>query len=307
MDKEKLEIAQEGVMDDIAEAFAEEPVIAGFAIAYGASVIPLILMAPMLSRLEYGEDAVYKQKNFKEDLRGLRTVFKGYIGAGIGYAWFNVDKKIAKAIKLFRDNKTPIYMNEVMWDKVKEFHKKHEDTFEEIKALIAEYKEKIGPKSKAKFEFNKNEEAFEDANLWLEKYLCILDDMNEMVRHVMKDVNGTKMTPVTKVVSGPDAGQMYYVPEETKTGRRISPDIKLSEKEFFDICNEDLCVNFKKTTKVNKVLGRLKNRKGAANKSMKENFQSAIRDLCRAYTHYVCYIYIMCSEAYHKKEKKVEE
>lgn len=305
MDKDNLEVAQEGIVDiidDIEDVMDELP-IAAVALAYGAAIIPLILLSPMLNRLEVGDENAFRIKDYKEDLRGLRTVFKGYIGAGIGYSWFNVDKKISKALKLFRDNKSPIYMNELMWDKVKEFHAKHEATFNEIKYLIAEYKEKIGPKSKAKFEFGKNDDNFEAANDWLEKYVCIVDDMNDLVRHVMKDVNGTKMTPVTNVMSGPSAGQMYFVPEEAKTGRRISPDIKLSEKEFFDICNEDLCLNFKKTTKVRKVLGRIKTRKGPANQSMKENFESAIRDLCVAYTHYVCYIYIMCSEAYHRKEK----
>lgn len=302
MDKENLTVAQEGFVD-ILDALYENPIV-GVAVTYGAAIIPLILMTPMLQRLDAGEDMNFKQREFKDDLRQLRAVFKPYVTNTMGFIGLNIDKKIAKAINDFRSNKTPIYMNEVMWEKVKEFHKKYEGTFNEIKYLISDYKENIGPKSKNKFEFEKNEENFEAANEWLEKYLCVLDDMNDMIRHIMKDVNGVRMTPVTKVVSGPDAGQMYFVPEDTKTGRRISPDIKLSEKEFFEICNEDLCANFKKTTKVRKVLGRLKNRKGAANRSMRENFSSAIQDLCKGYMYYICYIYIVCAEAYHKKEKK---
>lgn len=300
MNDQKLTNAQEGFLAD----FINEHEIASMVIIEGAMILPMLLLSPMLSRMGTGEPALFKEKDYETSLAGLRSIFGKYVGSQVGFVGHNVEKKIRKAFTAFKSNKNPIYVNAVMWDKVKDFNKKYEWVFDNIKALLTDYKENIGPKSDAKFEFEKNEEAFDLANEWLEKYVAVLDDMNDMVRWVLKDVNSPEFTPVARVHGGPDNGTMYFVPEDTKTGRRISPDIKVSEKEFFEVCDADICVNFKKTFKANKVLGHIKKRKGPANKSMKENFESAIKDLCKGYMYYVCYIFMMCSEAYHKKENQ---
>lgn len=301
-EKHELTSAQEGFLGD----FIVEHNLAAVCIVHGAMILPMILLSPMVTRLELGEPAIFKEKDYEKSLAGLRSIFGKYMGSSMGFVGHNVEKKIKKAFDAFKSNKSPIYVNEVMWDKVKDFSKKYECVFNDIKALLTDYKENIGPKSPAKFEFNKNEEAFTAANEWLEKYLAIIDDKNDMIRWVLKDVNGANIVPVAKVQGGPDDGTTYFVPEDTKGGRRISPVVKVSEKEFFDVCDADICIDFKKTFKANKVIGRIKRRNDPANKSMKENFESAIAELCKAYMYYVCYIFIMCSEAFHKEADKKE-
>lgn len=275
MNNQKLTNAQEGFLAD----FIDKDEIASMAIIEGATILPMLLLSPMLSRIGKGEPALFREKDYENSLVGLRSIFGKYVGSHAGFVGHNVEKKIRKAFTVFKSNKNPIYVNAVMWDTVKDFNKRYEWVFDNIKALLTDYKENIGPKSDAKFEFEKNEEAFDLANEWLEKYLAILDDMNDMVRWVLKDVNSPEFTPV-------------------------SPDIKVSEKEFFEVCDADICVNFKKTFKANKVLGHIKKRKEPANKSMKENFESAIKYLCKGYMYYVCYIFMMCSEAYRKEENQ---
>ena len=132
MNDQKLTNAQEGFLAD----FIDEHEIASMVIIEGAMILPMLLLSPMLSRMGTGGPAMFKEKDYENSLAGLRSIFGKYVGSQAGFVGHNVEKKIRKAFTAFKSNKNPIYVNAVMWDKVKDFNKKYEWVFDNIKLKV---------------------------------------------------------------------------------------------------------------------------------------------------------------------------